>query len=592
MLHILSTLTSDDIMPPIFRHSPLIFSMMKPVALIHILPALVIFLSSGCSLTSAIRGVDESELAGTASGLLQTPLPPEAKLHVLLRGKDPSSGEQRIIADQTIGINPESSSSPFSLKYETRAIREDHYYSLQACVTVNGKLLMVSHPDTSVLTHGAHDPAEINLKEYRAGEKTLEFTDWLARGETALQSGIQTNLSGICKHATTGYDNIFVAKASEILAPEWLSGPHHQVREQVSLRGPHYFFEVDSDYGTFSAQGKAMLRRLVREIQAIEQMRETKRTKAFAHAFSESALAPFGELKDVILHPLPRLEGIAKGFATIVESTAAAFTQGRSIYEDRYLESLVTVSKYKRQYSSQLDIDVYSSNPEVQKELDSIGWAAALGNWTPTAVLYPFTGPARITYSAFGWSETLNRMIIEEAPDALRARNNRLMTKMTIPNELRDAFLNHNFYSPRHQTFIVGALNIMDDTLDREKFIRQAVAAKSEIDAFTFQQLAELLAGFHTNRTPIARILVHAGIPIGYTRNKELVMILPADIVRWTPHADNIISSFGSEIPAEIPVDRKILWITGSATENLQHNMDRLGISLKVEAGDILKLKD
>jgi len=407
-----------------------------------------------------------------------------------------------------------------------------------------------------------------------------------------LQGGIQTNLSEICKPAAAGYDNIFVVKAPEILPAEWQSGPHHQVREQVSLLGPHYFFTVDSDYGTFSAQGMAMLRRLVREIRAIELMLETTGTKAFSDALSETALAPFGEFKDFILHPLTQLGGVAKGAATVVQSTAASLTQKRSEYEDRYLEALVSVSKYKRLYASQLAIDAYSSNPEAQEEMNRIGWAAALGNWTPAAILYPFTGTAKITYSAFGWSDTLNRLVTEEAPDSLRVHNNQLMATMSIPEELRKEFLSHSFYSPRHQTVIVGSLDIMEDTLDREKFIRQAVAARSEIDAFTFQQLAELLAGFHRTRTPIARIFVHKGIPVGYTDDSELVMILPADIGRWTPFAENIYSEFGTGMPEETPVERKILWITGTATEKFQRNMDRLVISLKDEAGEILKLMD
>ena len=578
-------------MPLLPRYSPLHLRMPEASTIKTVSLALVLIFTSGCASLSAIWNVDESELTGNVA-MLQTTLPPEAKLHVLLQEKTPSSGEQKIIAEQTIAVSPGISSIPFSLKFASKAIQEEKSYSIQACVTVDGKLRMVAQPDTSVPDMEAPVPTEITLREYNPSEKVLELTDWIDRDKTALQSGIQANLSGICRATVAEYDPVFVVKASEILSPEWLSGPHHQVREQVTQRGPHYYFDVDSDYGTFSAQGMAMLRRLVREIQAIDRMRETTGTKAFTDSFSEAGLAPFGEFKNLILQPLDTLGGIAKGMATAVESFATGMTHKRSEYEDRYLAALITVSKYKRLYASQLAIDTYTSNPVAQKEMNRIGWAAALGNWGPTVILYPYTGAAKLIYTGFSWSSTLNRLIIEEAPDSLRTHNKTLLTAMAIPEELQTKFLSHPFYSPRHQTIIVGSLETMKDTLGKEQFIRLAIKATSELDAFTFQQFAELLAGFHQTQTPIAKILAHKGIPVGYTQDRELVMIIPADITRWSPFTEKTFREFGSIMPTETPAQRKIFWTTGRTTEKTRKNLALLDIYIKDEVGDILKMMD
>ena len=100
-------------------------------------------------------------------------------------------------------------------------------------------------------------------------------------------------------------------------------------------------------------------------------------------------------------------------------------TRDRSEYEDRYLEALVTVSKYKRRYAAELGIDVYTSNPLVQEELNRLGWAGAIANWIPSVLLIPASGPGKALYKVFDWTETLNRLITEAAPDALRSRNNK-----------------------------------------------------------------------------------------------------------------------------------------------------------------------
>lgn len=55
--------------------------------------------------------------------------------------------------------------------------------------------------------------------------------------------------------------------------------------------------------------------------------------------------------------------------------------------------------------ATELGIDVYMSTPEVQKELNRLGWAAAIANWTPTVLLLPAAGTAKVLYTVFDWTE-------------------------------------------------------------------------------------------------------------------------------------------------------------------------------------------
>ena len=137
--------------------------------------------------------------------------------------------------------------------------------------------------------------------------------------------------------------------------------------EQVSYRGPYYVFSVESEFGNFTVQGQTMLRRTLREIEALASIQQIENSDKFKEALSETATAPFGEFKTFILNPIDRLYGAIKGVGTTVKSTTASLTQKRSEYEDRYLEALLSVSKYKRIYAGQLGIDVYTGNTKVQK---------------------------------------------------------------------------------------------------------------------------------------------------------------------------------------------------------------------------------
>jgi len=170
---------------------------------------------------------------------------------------------------------------------------------------------------------------------------------------SALDKSIRSTSSGERGAIADRYDRLTRVKASDILPPALLAGPHHKVHEEVSLRGPEYFFVVESDFGEFQAQGMARLRRLVREINAIAAMKKVTKTKSFEDAFEESAMDPVYALRDLAFHPVDTVSGIPKGLWSFVTSTEETVTKDRSRYEDTYAQALFTVSKYKRRGTPQ-----------------------------------------------------------------------------------------------------------------------------------------------------------------------------------------------------------------------------------------------
>jgi hypothetical protein len=51
---------------------------------------------------------------------------------------------------------------------------------------------------------------------------------------------------------------------------------------------------------------------------------------------------------------------------------------GRSQYEDGAAEQILAVSGFKRDYAAKLNVNVYSSNEVLQKELTRLAWACGL----------------------------------------------------------------------------------------------------------------------------------------------------------------------------------------------------------------------
>src|SRR6266581_3102852 len=88
------------------------------------------------------------------------------------------------------------------------------------------------------------------------------------------------------------YEELPELKASEILRPEILNGPHHKVREPVPTFSGSNHFSIDSDFGAFEAEGNEMLIRRINEINAISELRDVSRTEQYKSALVKAAKSP------------------------------------------------------------------------------------------------------------------------------------------------------------------------------------------------------------------------------------------------------------------------------------------------------------
>jgi hypothetical protein len=100
------------------------------------------------------------------------------------------------------------------------------------------------------------------------------------------------------------YEELPELKASEILRPEILNGPHHKVREEVSTYFGANHYVIDSEFGVFEAEGNEMLVRRVNEINAIAKLKEVSRTDQYKNALVTAAKAPVAAAKSIVTDPV------------------------------------------------------------------------------------------------------------------------------------------------------------------------------------------------------------------------------------------------------------------------------------------------
>jgi hypothetical protein len=404
---------------------------------------------------------------------------------------------------------------------------------------------------------------------------------------------VGTGLCGEAALGQTGFDSPEVRATADLVPPALLHGPHYQLGPTVSTFAFMNQYSVTSDYGPFTAPSDARLRRLIREIAAIAELQKIHQSDTFAKATVEAGKGVVQGAQHLIEDPVATIGAVPEAvFSVFGRASEAAKRGGRSKYEDGVAQNLLAVSSFKREYAQKFDVDVYSTNEVLQKELNSVAWASAAGNLTLGAASM-VTGAA-VLQAASGL-RTLDQAknIVNALPATeLSKRNREALRQMRVPDPVAERFLENRLLSPRHQTIIVEAIRARGAIPGRSAFIQYAARADSEDAALLFQEMAELLDGYHRSVSAIQRLEIYQNVPVAYTDQGLAVILLPIDRLLWTERTSGIATSLGQTLPKPQPVRKIELWLTGDASDRARQGLQQLGITLVEHVGQRLPLLD
>jgi len=382
-----------------------------------------------------------------------------------------------------------------------------------------------------------------------------------------------------------------ILRASEILPPEMLEGENYNVHEDVLTYGFTNYYTVMSPFGTFEAEGDDMLRTRIHEIKAIDALEEIKKTNAFGEAVKKAAKSPIMGAKALITNPVATVKGVPKGVGRFFGRIGEMTKGGRGDQEEGYTKELIGFSAVKRQYAHKLGVDVYSSNEALQKDLNSVSWAGFAGGLTVTVAMMPIKGASEAAYFSILGTKLvhgMNQILLDNSPEDLRKLNRKKLKQIGVKDSVIKEFIKHPKYSPRHTTILVHALAEMEGVKSRDQFIKQALFAETELDAFVFQRIAEMLYGYHTQVKPITEIIPIRRIAVGYTDDQTIAITLPTDYVYWTKRAALGLEAITRLHSGERTVQRTELWVTGRLTPRAKRELEVKGLIIKEQIGDKL----
>ncbi len=370
-------------------------------------------------------------------------------------------------------------------------------------------------------------------------------------------------------------------KASDILPPELIAGPHFRVRDKVVSYGYMHHYVVDSDFGVFEVTGDFALRKLIREIGAIATLSDVKKGQAYLDGVKKAASQPLQFGASLLSDPVDTISGVPKGITRLFENVATGLTSKADPSQDSKVKQMLAVSANKRELAHRLGVDVYSSNKVLQKELNSVAWATALGSLTLSAALAPVGGPAVMAVSATRTAQQVTELNKEYPPERLRQINEQKLQAMGVPSYAVSLFLDSPAFTPTHDSVIVNSLEALQGAKGRELFIQQATTAEDEETANFYMYAAETLRGLQQKGAKIQDIRVFGPFIFAKGAGGAVLVPLPLDQGFYTERASQRVPDAITAYRAQNPGAKRFeFWVTGTVSKLAKDELSKHGVSV------------
>ena len=392
---------------------------------------------------------------------------------------------------------------------------------------------------------------------------------------------------GLAATTTLNYESPPTLMARDVLSAWLLRSENHRVLDEIQYEGYFFQFELEVDDGTELVTSKALLKIRVHEAAAVAEASNAMllQTKVPASGsgtqpseqdyMSARSSSARGDLVGEVPFSQIRLSGKKK---TSPDTPAKAGSMGvpDSVSATGSSQGL---DAHKRAVAARLQLDVYTSNAVAQGLLDQLALARVKGKAPLGAGFFIERDPE--TKLARGLVDAeVRRALKDNTPGELRGMNDQILATLAIPAEVRQRFLDHPAFTPRHRTFITAYLKQMGTVESGESLLLAALSAENEIQALFFEQLARMLAIYNEQVEALAKLSL-AGLTVtAHTRTGTLVVAQPVDIVYWSEYFDLLTHSIDGLPEASASPGRELI-VTGMFTDRARRELQGRGFTVR-----------
>ncbi len=375
-----------------------------------------------------------------------------------------------------------------------------------------------------------------------------------------------------------------IVKASDLLPAELLKGTDYTIEPTVPTEGYFGKFVINTQWGPLPVNGVELLKVRISELPALQQLKEISKTEVFAKAAAAAAVKPIKSLQKVAEDPEGTVKGIPSGVGRFFKRTKKAVEKGVDSVKDKDSEdddqteeksssgseAVKEISGYNkvlRGWAKNLQVDPYTTNPMLRKELESVAKASFAGGFT-TKVAMP-NAPRPISTVV-----RISNLVWDLPPEDLEAANEKKLNVLGVPEDSIKAFLKNKSFTPTTATAFVLSLDELKGVSGIDKAIIAATNADNEDEAQFFLGSASILASYH-RKSRVKSLSTSGLVIIAHTADGKLVLPVGVDYVSWTEE----ILDFTKR--AELKAPQKLILLSGKFSPAAKKGFTTLGWQLQ-----------
>ncbi|MGH8119973.1 MAG: hypothetical protein ACRESK_05090, partial [Gammaproteobacteria bacterium] len=364
----------------------------------------------------------------------------------------------------------------------------------------------------------------------------------------------------------------------QILSPDLVAGPHYKVDETVTNDGYLNNYTIHSEYGDVQATSTAKLRKYIREIAAVAEMKKISSSEEFAKGMTDKAGAVVEGAANLVSDPVGTVSSTVSGVGKLFSRAGENLTgSSRSEAEGSRMASLLGYEQAKRDIGYKFGVDVYSDNKILQDELNNLSGASGTGTLVMSGLLMAVPGGAGIAVSVTGGTEMMEGVMKDSAPADLRKINREKLAAMGVSRDVADIFIANGIYTPREQTYLVGALADMKNTANRGEYIKYSTLADNPDVAYFRQRQAQMYEAYDRIVEPIDSLVTIGGLSTARTKSGKIVFNVPLDYMLWTKGLSALADTINQQVAAMEGITGKEILVTGTMSPLAKESIEKMG---------------
>ena len=358
--------------------------------------------------------------------------------------------------------------------------------------------------------------------------------------------------------------------AADYVSAETIDGAGLVLDPLAEPDGASLRFSGTGPRGRFSLSGRENLAAYAAMLHAIAELGKMDREKMFGRAAGQAAKAPVEAAAKLVTDPAKTLAALPKGAMSFLKRTGRQIKENsRQIAEgsanSTAASDLIGLGSIKRQLAVSLGVDPYLPDETFQNILNETASAAYFGGIGVKA-LTMLVAPAAVsgTVTGLNISGNLTKKIVSSSAADLRASDREDLSSLGVPPDTIAALFANRWFTPASTTVLVDALKQLGTKKGIPQFVASCAGVEDSADATYYREVAALLARRVAAQGPLARLEIFHALPVAVSQQNELVVPLPADLLWWTPTADEISQALLQSEGA--PPTAAELWTDGQLT--------------------------